>query len=97
MMIKTIPVTYRAGVFVPLTAVKEIAEETILEIAVHLPPQTEDEFQDETEYTLAENLALLQQTSGMLRSDLSADEIHYLVESPQLAEESIWLALEPVL
>lgn len=96
-MIKMIPVTYRAGVFVPLTAVKEIAEETILEIAVHLPPQTDAQFQTETEYGLAENLALLQQTSGMLRSDLSADEIRYLTESPELAEESIWLELEAAL
>lgn len=96
-MIKTIPVTYRAGVFVPLTAVQEIAEETVLEIAVHLPSQTEVAFQDQMEYSLEENLALLQQTSGMLRSGLPASELQYLIESPQLAEESIWLELEPTL
>ena len=56
-----------------------------------------DDFQAEFEYSLEENLTLLQQTSGILRSDLSADEIRYIIESPELAEESFWLASEPAL
>lgn len=94
-MIKTIPVIYRAGVFVPLKAVNEFAEETSLEIEVHLPLHKEDESQDGTEYSLEQTMALLHQTSGLLHSELPVDEVRYIVESSQLAEENIWLDLEP--
>ena len=94
-MIKTIPVIYRSGVFVPMTAVDKIAEETPLEIAVYLPvdeeAETEDVIEDVSDYSLEQNLALLYQTAGQLHSNLPVDEVRYLVESVQLAEENIWI------
>ena len=48
-MIKTIPVIYRSGVFVPMTVVDKIAEETPLEIAVYLPVDEEAETEDAIE------------------------------------------------
>lgn len=93
-MMKTIPAVYRSGVFVPLEAVNEIAEETSLEIEVHFPPLADDEDLDEGEYSLEEALALLYQTSGIVRSDLPADEVRDLIESPQFAQENIWLAMD---
>lgn len=91
-MIKTIPVIYRSGVFVPLKAVGEIAEETSLEIEVHLPIQ--DELQVAVDDSFAQALALLHQTSGLLHSDLPDDEVRYLIESSELAEENLWLERE---
>lgn len=72
-MVKTIPVIYRAGVFVPMHV-------------VYLPVNEEDEPEDVTEYSLEQNLALLYRTSGLLKSDLPADEVRYIVESDLLAE-----------
>lgn len=92
-MIKTIPVIYRSGVFVPLKAVDEIAEETSLEIEVHLPIQ-EDELRVAVDDSFAQALALLHQTSGLLHSDLPDEEVRYLVESSELAEENLWLERE---
>lgn len=89
-MIKTIPVIYRVGVFVPVLAVDEIAEESALEIAVDLPLAEKDETKAATEDSLEQNLALLYRTAGLLKSGLPADEVSYIVESDQLAEESIW-------
>lgn len=85
-MVKTIPVIYRAGVFVPMHVVDEIAEGSMLEIVVYLPVNEEDEPEDVTEYSLEQNLALLYRTSGLLKSDLPADEVRYIVESDLLAE-----------
>lgn len=85
-MIKTIPVIYRAGVFVPMHAVDKIAEGSALKIAVYLPVNAEDEPDDMTEYSLEQNLALLYQTSGLLKSEPPVDEVRYVVESNQLAE-----------
>jgi hypothetical protein len=84
-MVKTIPVIYRSGVFVPMTAIHEIA--------IDLPVDGVAEAADETEYSLAQNLALLYQTAGLLDSNLPADEVRYIVESVQLAEENIALAV----
>lgn len=85
-MVKTIPVIYRDGVFVPMRTVDETAEGSTLEIAVYLPGNEENEPEDVTEYSLEQNLALLYQTTGLLKSDLPADEVRYIVESDQLAE-----------
>ena len=87
-MIKTVPVVYRSGVFVPLQAIDEIAEETSLAIEVHLPSAADEP--DESEFSLEDNLALLYQTSGSVSSGLPVDEVQYLIESPQLAQENIW-------
>lgn len=72
---KTIPVIYRAGVFVPMIAVDEIAEEASLEVAIYLPVDGEEEATEEAEYLLEQNLALLYQTAGLLHSNLPADEV----------------------
>lgn len=85
-MVKTIPVIYRDGVFVPMCAVDEIAEGSLLEIVVYLPGDEEAESEDVTAYSLEQNLALLYQTSGLLKSELPADKVRYIVESDQLAE-----------
>lgn len=85
-MVKTISVIYRDGVFVPIRAVDEIAEGSALEIAVYLPGNEEAEPEDVTEYSLEQNLALLYQTTGLLKSGLPADEVRYIVESKRLAE-----------
>lgn len=85
-MIKMIPVIYQAGVFVPIRAVDEIAEGATLEIGVCLPSSEEAEPEDVTAYSLEQNLALLYQTSGLLKSYLPADEVRYIVEGDQFAE-----------
>ncbi|MEZ4727132.1 MAG: antitoxin family protein [Caldilineaceae bacterium] len=64
-MVKTIPVIYRDGVFVPMHAVDEIAEGSALEIVVYLPGDEEAEPEDVTQYSLEQNLALLYRTSGL--------------------------------
>ncbi len=41
--------------------------------------------------TLEENLQLLYETAGMLGGDLPDDEVRYIVESPDLAQENLYL------
>lgn len=41
--------------------------------------------------TLEENLQLLYETAGMLGGDLPDDEVRYIMESPDLAQENLYL------
>lgn len=88
-MIKTIPVVFRRGVFIPLTPVKDIAEETTLEIEVHGPLEKDVGLGDVKSYTLEENLRVLRESAGILGGDLPAEEVRYVIESPDLAQENI--------
>ena len=90
-MIRTISAVYHAGVFVPLEVIDNLVEETTLEIAVHMPADVDSIWQVNRAYTLEENLKLLQETSGILYSALVEDEVRYMVESPDLAQENVWL------
>jgi len=88
-MIKTIPVVFRRGVFIPLTPVKNIAEETTLEIEVRGPLGKDVGLGDVESYTLEENLRVLRESAGRLGGDLPAEEMRYIIESPDLAQENI--------
>ncbi len=88
-MIKTIPVVFRRGVFIPLTPVKDIAEDTTLEIEVRGPLEKGVGLEDVESYTLEENLRVLRESAGILDGDLLAEEVRYIIESPDLAQENI--------
>lgn len=89
-MVKTINAVFRGGVFVPLVSVDDIAEETSLEINLYLPFSDDVESPNSSDYTLEEDLQLLHQTAGMLGGDLPADEVRYIIESPELAQENLY-------
>lgn len=89
-MVKTISAVFREGVFVPLVPVDNIAEETSLEINLYLPFSDDFESPDSSDDTLEEDLQLLYETAGMLGSDLPADEVRYIIESPELAQENLY-------
>jgi hypothetical protein len=89
-MIKKIPAIYRDGVFVPLATVGNLAEETTLEIDLHIPFD-EVELIEGEEYSFEEALQLLHKTSGMLDCAISADEVRYIVESSSLARKNLWI------
>ena len=88
-MIKTIPAVFRRGVFVPLAPVNDISEETILEIEIRGRWERVIGPEDSETHTLEENLWLLRESAGMIGGDLPAEEVRYIVESPDLAQESI--------
>lgn len=90
-MVKTIPAVFRGGVFVPLMPVNDIIEETTLELNLYLPVEQDDDLLDDNTYTLEENLQLLYETAGMLGGDLPDDEVRYIIESPDLAQENLYL------
>jgi len=69
--------------------VNDIAEETTLEIEVRSPLEKDASLEDTEPYTLEENLRLLRESAGILGGDLPADEVRYIVESPDLAQENI--------
>lgn len=89
-MVKTISAVFRGGVFVPLVSVDDIAPETTLEINLYLPFSDDDDALDTSHYTLEEDLLLLHQTAGMLGGSLPADEVRYIIESPELAQENLY-------
>ena len=46
--------------------------------------------------TLEENLQLLYETAGMLGGDVPDDEVRYIIESPDLAQENLYLHFFPM-
>lgn len=90
-MIKTILVVFRRGVFVPLVPVNDIDEETTLEIEIHDLLEDDARLEDAGVYTFEENLQLLRESSGMLGGALPEDEVRYIIESPDLAQENLHL------
>ena len=92
-MVKTISALYRDGVFIPLTAVNELCEDATVEISIQMPLLNAQSDDQDEEFSLEENLHLLHTTSGILSSNLSAAEIRYIIESPELAQENLYLSL----
>jgi hypothetical protein len=69
--------------------VNDISEETTLEIEIRGRWERVIGPEDSKTHTLEENLRLLRESAGMIEGDLPADEVRYIIESPDLAQESI--------
>ena len=69
----------------------DIDEETTLEIEIHDLLEDDARLEDAGVYTFEENLQLLRESSGMLEGALPEDEVRYIIESPDLAQENLYL------